>query len=385
MDNLQTPMEKSKQSRTKAIAAVLVVILIIVMLQGWFSYAGVGWYFEDLGRLRFVRQNAQYTIHQLDHVTLIQRELDDIRVLMGRGIPHFQENAAQYKEFISVVNVVRAARALGILLLAAFLFLLAKNSKKSTILGISAAFISALSAFILIYYIDFRDLDLLLVDFMLGFQLGGNGIMPAHPSIWAYLSLLLSVVFFAFIAVKRKKINDKLSLPDSNMKLKPFITVGSVLLLAFMVQDWLYFYHRTPQLLTVNLGFPLINFRPGNNLENLIMQATSWGTALSVFGVGTFLYMMFINSKKARIVGFISTLIATLSAMTFLGVMFLCNDNNPLFRDSNLISPSIWVYAVFITGMIVLMLIAYSKKTSEVTHENPNGHTYSHQRVGARV
>jgi hypothetical protein len=173
------PAAMYKPTITKAVIAALCALLVATMMFGWFSFPSF-----------FTGMHIESAVSGLAEQQWI------ISLLFSRGDVD-SRNLSILRASITVFRVVWVAIALSSLGIAAFLCLVLTESKKAGRVGQTSALIAAASTLVFIVYVLVwhQDLICMITHQPIWFQ---------TPSLWAYLSFLLSLAAF-FVITKNQK------------------------------------------------------------------------------------------------------------------------------------------------------------------------------------
>ena len=176
--------------------------------------------------------------------------------------------------------------------------------------------------------------------------------------------------------------------PKTTTKTKAYIGFFSSLLIAAMMLSWLntpqywlrggfmpspdtsenYVYWSSDAALTrtsAHLSYIILRLNRDSSSDSLgslvvITQSVMVGTALSTLGFALFFYLTLTRHIKACFAGQAASLLAALSAIVFVGSLYIYDDAMHNVLD---VKPTAWVYITFILGAVIFCVITKNKKT----------------------
>jgi len=297
------------------------------------------------------------------------------------GGGRFSEPESQ--AFATVSTIAWIGVAISTIGFIAFLYFLHTKNKRAGQIGKWAFFIAAVSS-------------LFFVGYMLLSSTFEYTLFRLHtPSIWAYLTIALGIVGFAYINIHKVGAN-KDSLPGvqageqlpqaqeqnsaaaagtpgkGSSKAKAIASVMSAVLLISMTYGWI----SWPRLTLLNMlrstlrwdtfsDANIMNFnqnlfatRAPELQEFATVSTITWIVAsISIIGFIAFLYFMHTANKKAGRIGQVASFIAVISALFFVVYMHIASEGFLEFRI-----PSIWAYLTLVLGIFGFVYISKYKK-----------------------
>jgi len=204
------------QKQTRAIAVVLVALILVTMSFGWLNTSPDDAFMQDmphdlLGLFGGGLLQGGVTIHSLANTTKALRSAlntieREIREIGGRGAAReFRQETAPIRSAATTVSVLRFFNVLSVVSLLIFLYLMLKvNKRAATVgkIGVGLAFLTAL-AFLVATVRVRGQLDLVFDDTFWFSGLESVDLVRIRATIWVYVSLGLSFSAF-WLIVSRK-------------------------------------------------------------------------------------------------------------------------------------------------------------------------------------
>jgi len=176
----------------KPLVAGMTALLIAVMMLGWISYE-----FQPVNPMNNTPQ-AIYFIQRYNFAHFIS-----VKHNVGISLADIISSIAEFKPLVIFARVIRIGLALNALIYVVFLYSIFMGLRKTRVIGCIASVFSLILSFVTIIFLSINS------NIFIDNSPPNLASATISPSIWVYLTLLISVIIFICITIYKKEFDSQ--------------------------------------------------------------------------------------------------------------------------------------------------------------------------------